>query len=115
MAHTTPTGRAIFGDHADRARPAQVAQQPQGLAVVLAHLVLDIADTGIGHSQLGQLAVAGRLDDRPACGNDYGVDLLLRPGFINALRSAGARHQFGDRAGNLRGGCRMFHRRFLWG
>ena len=99
MAQTTPTGRAIsmmplrriLGDHADRLRALQVAQQAEGLAVVLAHLVGDVADAGVGHGQLGQLAVARRLDDRPAGGGDQLVDPRLVVALGDALRGARAR------------------------
>ena len=53
-------------DHADRLRALQVAQQAERLAVVLADLVVDVADAGRLDRELGQRAVACRLDDRPA-------------------------------------------------
>ena len=75
------------GDHADRPRdldrarargssamtptdfaPAQVAQQADRLAAVLRDLVGDVAEAGVAHGELGQRAVARRLDDRPAGG-----------------------------------------------
>ena len=55
----------------------QVAQQAEGLAVVLADLVVDVADAGVGHRQLGQLAVALRLDDGPAGRGHQLVDARL--------------------------------------
>ena len=58
--------RRVLGDHADGAARLQVAQQPERLAVVLADLVVDVADAGVGDRQLGKRAVASRLDDRPA-------------------------------------------------
>ena len=78
IAATTPTGRAIsinptrrvFRDHADAARALQIAQQAKGLAMVLADLVVDVADAGIGDCKLGKLAIARRFDDRPTgCGH----------------------------------------------
>ena len=36
--------RLVDGDHADRLRAAQVAQKAERLAMVLAHLVFDVAD-----------------------------------------------------------------------
>ena len=62
--------RQVFRDHADAARALQIAQQAKGLAMILADLVVDIADAGIGDCKLGKLAIARRLDDRPTgCGH----------------------------------------------
>ncbi|MNT60823.1 hypothetical protein D3C72_1984300 [compost metagenome] len=52
----------------------QVAQQPQRLAVVLAQLVVDVAQPGVGYSTLGQRAVARGLHDGPRRGGDGCVD-----------------------------------------
>jgi hypothetical protein len=52
----------------------QVAQQAEGLAMVLADLVLDVADAGRLDRELGQRPVAAGLDDRPAGRDDRCVD-----------------------------------------
>jgi hypothetical protein len=54
--------------------------------MVLAHLVVDVADAGVGHRQLGQRAVARRLQDRPAGGGDQVVDPRLVVAVGHALR-----------------------------
>ena len=101
MAATTPTGRAISmmprsGYSAitpTDARALQVAQQAERLAMVLADLVVDIADAGVGNRELGELAVARRLDDRPAGGGDELVDARLVVVVGDRLRGARARDE----------------------
>ena len=107
IAQTTPTGRAISirpraGSSAitptDFA-PCRSRSRPQRLAVVLADLVVDVADAGVGHGELGELAVARRLEDGPAGGGDELVGALLVVGVGHALRGAGALDEAGDGLG----------------
>eukprot|EP01036_Dinobryon_divergens_P019972 gene19972-biopygen17555 len=60
FAHPQAVARRMlqgFGGPHPIARAVQVAQQAEGLAVVLAHLVFHVAHAGVGHGQFGQLAV----------------------------------------------------------
>ncbi len=87
IAATTPTGRAISispragssRDDADRPRALQIAQQADRLAAILGDLVGDVAEAGVAHRELGERAIARRLDDRPAGGDRRLVGLRLRP------------------------------------
>ncbi len=96
IAATTPTGRAIsinprrrvFCNHADTASSLQIAQQPESLAMVLANLVVDIADACIGDREFGKFAVSRRLDDRPTSSSHHLVDLCLIVGIRHILCSA---------------------------
>ena len=101
MAQTTPTGRAISvmpvaGSSAitptDLA-PCRSRSRPSVLRWFLRDLVGDVADAGVGHRQLGQLAVARRLHDGPAGGRDQLVDARLVVAVGDALRGARALHQ----------------------
>ncbi len=119
IAQTTPTGRAISirpraasstitpTDFA----PARSRSRPERLAVVLAHLVFDAADAGVGHRQLGQLAVARRLDDGPAGGRDQLVDARLVVAVGHVLCGAGAGHEAGDSALNVVHGLDLLEKR----
>ncbi|MCY1240026.1 hypothetical protein D9M72_528540 [compost metagenome] len=89
----------------------QVAQQAQRLAVVLADLVVDIAQAGVGDGTLGQLAVARGLHDGPRRSGDCRVDGGLAGTRELALRLPGPGHDRSDGFGRglrwLRGqGCR---------
>ena len=56
---------AVLGDDAGGADPREVAQEAHRLAPVLGDLVGDVAHAGVAHRQLGERAIARRLDDRP--------------------------------------------------
>ena len=58
--------------------------------MVLADLVVDIADAGISDREFGKLAIARRLDDRPASGCHHLVDLCLVIAIRHGLRGASA-------------------------
>jgi len=90
----------MLGDHAHGARALQVAQQAQRLAMVLADLVLDVADAGVGDRQLGQFAVARWFEDGPAGRRNQVVDALLVVAVRHRLRGACALNKQPDgRAG----------------
>ena len=82
-AQTTPTGRAIStmpfavvdGDHADRLRALQVAQQAERLAMVLARSCRRRCRCRWPRPRARRARGCGRLDDRPAGGRDDRVDL----------------------------------------
>ena len=82
-------------DHANRARALQVPQQAQRFAVVLAHLVGHVADPGVGHGQLGQLAVAIRCQNGPTGGGDQLVNPSLVVALGHLLRAPRPADQFG--------------------
>ena len=63
--------------------------------MVLADLVVDIADAGVGDCPLGKFTVAARLDDGPARGADEFVDTRLVEMVSDALRRAGLGDQIG--------------------
>ena len=94
-----PLGR-VFADHANRLCSVEVAQKAEGLAVVFAHLVLDIADAGIGDGALCEFAVARGFDDRPARRRDQRIDAQLVIAIGDPLRRARARHQIADHRGD---------------
>jgi hypothetical protein len=73
-----------------RSSRLEVAQQAERLAVVLADLVLDVADAGVGTASLGERAVAAGLEDRPAGGGDDLVDARLVVAVGDRLRDARA-------------------------
>lgn len=80
----------VDGNHADRPRALQVVQEAECLAIVLANLVLDVADTGRLNGKLSEGAVARWLDNRPiGCGDDD-IDPCLCRSLVDSLRGAGA-------------------------
>ena len=95
IAATTPTGRAIsinaarrvLRDHADDCAPCRSRNRPSVLRWFLRDLVVDVADAGVAHREFGELAVARRLDDRPAGGGDQLVD----PRLVVGVRARPAR------------------------
>jgi hypothetical protein len=87
----------VLGNHPDRPRAGEVAQQAQGLALVLDDLVGDVAQARRRHRMLGERAIAFGVDDRPAGGEHGLVGLLLRPVLGDRQRAAGALDQAGDR------------------
>jgi hypothetical protein len=78
----------VLGDDADALRALEVAQQAQGLAVVLGDLVLDHAEARVAHRHFGQRPVAAGFHDGPAGGRDHRIDAGLVPGFVATLRGA---------------------------
>jgi hypothetical protein len=86
-------GGRIVGDDTHRRARLQVAQQPEGLAVVLADLVLHHADTGIGHRQFGERTVAARLENRPGCRRHQVAHAGLVVAVGDPLRGACPRQQ----------------------
>jgi hypothetical protein len=74
----------------------QVAKQAHRLATVLRDLVGDVAKTGVANRELRELAIARRLDERPAGRGRRLVGLRLRPAVRDRIRRAGARDQRRD-------------------
>jgi len=86
----------VFGDDADRSDTLEVAQQTEGLAVILLELVFDVAEAGVANRHFRQRQVASRFHDRPADGKHGVIDLRLVALFECALRGAGTGNQPGD-------------------
>src|SRR5579862_1640181 len=80
----------ILAQNAYRLRALQVAQETNRLATILRDLVRDVADSFVAHGELGERAIARRLDDRPADGKRRLVRLRLRPAVGDCLRGTGA-------------------------
>ena len=80
----------VFGNHPDRLRALEVAQQAHRLTLVLDDLVGDVSEARVTHRKLGETPVVLRLDDRPACRGDDFVDLRLVVALVESLRHSRA-------------------------
>ena len=72
-----------------------VTHQPEGLVVVLAHLVIGLAKAGFGDGEFGKVAVAFRFHQAPGDSLAGTIEKRLRPhGLIGCLGVAGMSDKF---------------------